>query len=197
MRPMSFARRVSFGLTALATLSLAPRAFAQQKAEGFSLNRFEPAAAGSEWFAADSLDLRGMPRFAGGLVFDYGRKPLVVYDAAGKEVAPVVGDQFFAHVNLSTVLWDRLRVAASLPIALAQGGDGAQAGGTQFQSDNSTTVGDLRLGADVRLVGEYRKPITLALGGQLYFPTGSRDSYTGDGSVRGNFRALAAGEISS
>lgn len=43
-------------------------ASAQTTADGFALDRFNPSDRGSEWFALDSLDLRGSGRLAIGLV---------------------------------------------------------------------------------------------------------------------------------
>ncbi len=68
-------------------------------------------------------------------------------------------------------------------------------GTTTFSSNNATAFGDLRLAADLRLVGEYRGPAELAIGAAVYLPTGSKDAFTGDGKVRIAPRALLAGEI--
>jgi outer membrane protein OmpA-like peptidoglycan-associated protein len=54
-------------------------------------------------------------------------------------------------------------------------------------------LGDFRFSGDVRLAGEYGGPATLAIGAQLYLPTGSRTSFTGDGKVRFVPHVLLAG----
>ena len=54
-----------------------PRPAAAQ-AQGFAVDRFEPAERGSDWFANESLDFRGNMRPALGLVFDWAYKPLVL-----------------------------------------------------------------------------------------------------------------------
>jgi outer membrane protein OmpA-like peptidoglycan-associated protein len=51
------------------------------------------------------------------------------------------------------------------------------------------------VGADVRLIGSYGDPITLAAGVQVYLPTGSRTDYTGDGKARVAPRVLGAGDL--
>ena len=170
---------------------------AAQQAEGFALDRFEPAEHGSDWFAAESLDLRGHTRFAAGLVLDYGHKPLVLYDANGDELTAIVRSQLFGHVGGGVILWDRLRLSLNLPVAVFQDGDSGSSGGVTFSSENATTVGDLRLSADVRLAGAYHDPVTLAAGIRLYAPTGSRDSFTGDGAFRGVARLMGAGKVSA
>jgi OOP family OmpA-OmpF porin len=182
-------------LAALLYLSAHPAA-AQQTAKGFALDRFEPSERGSTWFAADSLDLRGRTRFAAGVVLDYAHDPLVLYDANGDKVAGIVSDQFFAHVGLSLVLADRLRFGLNLPIALVQSGQADTTGTLRLASDNATTVGDLRLGADLRVAGEAGDPATFALGLQFFAPTGSRASFDSDGKTRLMPRALLAGDIS-
>jgi outer membrane protein OmpA-like peptidoglycan-associated protein len=183
-----------FSLAAL--LGGARTAAAQPVATGLALDRFDPAERGSEWFALDTLDLRGRVRPAIGADLDWGHKPLVLYDVNGREVGSVVSDQLFVHAGASLVLWDRLRLGFNLPIAIVQAGDGATLAGITYPAPSAPQIGDLRLGADVRLLGRYRSPFTLAVGANLYLPTGSRDNYTSDGVVRAVIpRAIAAGEI--
>jgi outer membrane protein OmpA-like peptidoglycan-associated protein len=159
-------------------------AAAQPAATGLALDRFDPAERGSEWFVLDTLDLRGHVRPAIGADLDWGHKPLILYDTNGNQVAPVVADQFFVHLGASLVLWDRLRFGFNFPIAVFQQGDGATLAGIAYPAPTSPAIGDLRLGADVRLVGEYRSPFTLAAGASVYVPTGSQNDYTSDGVVR-------------
>jgi outer membrane protein OmpA-like peptidoglycan-associated protein len=187
-------RVVVFALVAM--LGGAGTAAAQTVATGLALDRFDPAERGSEWFALDTLDLRGRVRPAIGADLDWGHKPLVLYDVNGHEVGAVVSDQLFVHAGASLVLWDRLRVGFNLPIAIVQAGDGATLAGIQYRAPAAPQLGDLRLGADVRLVGRYRSPFTLAAGASLYLPTGSQDDYTSDGVVRAVVpHANVAGEI--
>ena len=185
---------VVFALVALPCS--ARSAAAQPIATGLALDRFDPAERGSEWFALDSLDLRGRVRPAIGVDIDWGHKPLVLYDVNDHPVGSVVSDQLFVHAGASLVLFDRVRVGFNLPIAIAQSGDGATLGGITYPAPGGPQIGDLRLGADVRIVGRYRSPFTLAAGASLYLPTGNRDNYTSDGVVRAVIPHVnAAGEI--
>ena len=170
-------------------------ASAQPKAEGFALNRYEPSDRGSDWFANESLDLRGHLRGAAGLVLDYGHKPLVIYDLDGDERATIVENQLFGHVGGAIVLSDMIRVGLDLPVALWQSGDGGSTATQTFESSNATTLGDARLSGNVRLLGQYREPFTLAAGLWLHVPTGSRDAFTGDGNVRVHPQLMAAGDV--
>jgi OOP family OmpA-OmpF porin len=183
-------------LALAAWLGGARTAAAQPVATGMALDRFDPAERGSEWFALDSLDLRGRVRPAIGVDLDWGHDPLVLYDVNDRRVGAVVSDQLVLHAGGSLVLWDRLRLGVNLPIAIVQAGDGATLAGITYPRPTSPQIGDLRLGADVRLVGRYGTPFTLAAGASVYLPTGSRDDYTSDGVVRAVIpRLTAAGEI--
>src|SRR5687768_8919571 len=190
---MSFASSRWAGC-ALALMVLLPTT-AHAQSEGFAINRFDPAERGSDWFAADSLDLRGHGRLALGVTGDYGHKPLVLYDRDGEELQAIIEQQLFVHVGASVVLWDRLRLGANLPVLTYQTGDGGTVNGVRFEAAEGATVGDVRLGADVRLFGKYRSPASLAAGVAVFAPTGDQDAFTSDGEMRVLPRLLLAGDI--
>lgn len=162
---------------------------------GFALDRFEPAERGSSWFALESLDLRGHVRPALGVVGSYQHRPLVV--RAGDDVrAAIVNHVLTAHLGGAVNLWDRLRVAVNLPLVLYTEGQQGTIGTTVLAPPrDAQQIGDVRLGADVRLAGEHDGPVTVALGAQVWLPSGSPASYTGDGVLRAQPRLLAAGVI--
>ena len=182
------------GATTLAWASPA----AAQVASGIALNRFEPSETGSEWFANDTLDIRGKFRPAFGIVADYGYKPYVLINPDESENTSIVTDQLFLHVGGSLVLFDRLRLGVSLPVALNQ--DGSPTGGLVngqriVLSDTGGGIGDLRGAADVRLVGQYGDPFTMAFGGRIWFPTGDSTKYLGDGDIRVGPHVSVAGDV--
>ena len=168
-----------------------------QAAPGFALNRFEPSETGSEWFANDTLDLRGNWRPALGVVADYGYKPYVLNNPDGSENTSVVTDQLFLHVGGSLVLFDRLRLGVSLPIAVTQDGSttGGLVNGQRILANTGAGVGDLRVGADLRLIGAYGDPFTLALGGRMWLPTGDVQKYLGDDAIRVGPHVAMAGDV--
>jgi outer membrane protein OmpA-like peptidoglycan-associated protein len=168
-----------------------------QTATGFALNRYEPAETGSEWFANDTLDIRGNWRPALGVVADYGYKPYVLVNPDGSENTSIVTDQFFLHVGGSLVLLDRLRLGASLPIAVAQEGSatGGLVNGQRIVDTGGAGVGDLRLAADLRVVGHYGDPFTLGFGGRVWVPTGDAQAFLGDGEVRVGPHVAIAGDV--
>jgi outer membrane protein OmpA-like peptidoglycan-associated protein len=194
MRPCHFAAAVL--VVAASTLATA-RSGAQSTASGFSLDRFNPSERGSEWFALDSLDMRGHLRPAVGLVGELAINPLVIYNADGSTRAAPVHDQLVLHPGASMVLWDRVRVGFDLPIGAYQDGTTSTLNGVTYQGDSSAGIGDLRLSADVRLLGAYGDAFRLAAGTQLFVPIGSQSGYLSDGSVRLVIpRLQAAGDVS-
>lgn len=181
-------------LVSAAAVTAAVSSGGSASAQGFALNRFDPSDRGSDWFVLDSIDLRGHLRPAVGIVGDWGYKPLVLYDANGDEKSAIVEHQIFAHIGGSLVLWNRVRAGLNVPIALYQTGDAPAAKGQSF-SDPGTSFGDIRATADVRLLGEYGSVFNSALGFALYLPTGTRENFTGDESVRFSPRVTVAGDI--
>lgn len=188
--------RLLVGLFVVA-VAFTPRTPAHaQSAQGFSINRFEPSERGSRWFALESLNLAGHLRPAVGLVGEWAYRPLVIYNDDGSVRSPIISHQVTTHLGASLVLWDRLRVAANLPLAIYQDGDGGTVGTVTYAPPaHATSVGDLRLGADVRLVGRSSDAFTAAAGVQVYLPTGAESSFTGDGKFRFTPRLMAAGEV--
>jgi OmpA-OmpF porin, OOP family len=167
---------------------------ARAQAQGFAVDPFDPSERGSDWFSVESLDLRGKVRPAIGVVMDGAYRPLVI-DSDGKLEESVIRNQIVGNVGASLVLWDRLRLAFNLPVAVFQDGNQGVIGGVTYAPPKSPSVGDLRLGTDLRLAGTYGDPFTLAIGARVYVPTGQRDNYTGDGSVRIDGRLEAAGDL--
>ena len=171
-------------------------AHAQTASPGFTLNRFEPSERGSDWFTNESLDLRGKVRPALGVVGDYSNRPLAAYDSNGDLSRAIVRHQFNVHVGGALTLFNRLRLALSLPVALYNEGESATVAGVRYNAPASQQgIGDLRIGADLRLAGTYGGAATLAIGAQLWAPTGSKDNYLSDGAVRVAPRLLLAGQI--
>jgi outer membrane protein OmpA-like peptidoglycan-associated protein len=173
-------------LTLLSASLIAATANAQttEAASGFAINRFNPAERGSEWFALDSLDFRGHMRPALGITADYAHMPLVIYSGTGEERVALIQNQLFLHIGGSFLIAERLRVGVNLPVAVLNRGTDGTAEGFLVTAPTGAAVGDLRLGLDVRLFGAYGGPLTMALGAQVFVPTGDRASFTGDEKVR-------------
>lgn len=168
---------------------------AVHKESGFAINRYNPAERGSEWFALDSLDMRGTVRWAAGATMDWAYQPLVVYEQDGSTVGPFITNQAYLHLGASVVLLDRVRLGLNLPVAFYQSGETVAIPGYSFKAPSQSAMGDIRLSGDVRLFGEYGDALTGALGVALFLPTGSQDLYTGDGEVRVLPRFSLAGQV--
>ncbi len=184
-------------LSAAFVAALAPAAQAQV-ATGFQADRFNPSERGSEWFALDSLDLRGDIRPAIGVVGEWSSGVFRLKNADGSAGATVVDQQLFLHAGASLVLADFIRLGINVPINVLDSGNDGTSGSTgqQFNApQNHLGLGDSRIGADIKLVGEYASPFTLAVGGQYFVPTGYATQYDGDGLAHGLARLQAAGDL--
>ena len=180
------------GLVALA--APAPAAAQPLELKGFLLNQFIPSTPGSDWFVLESLDMRGQARPALRVGMDWAEKPFVLENAAGDEVGSVVERQIFLHMGIGLNIVNRLRLALDMPFSVDQPGGPATVAGISYPDPEGAAVGDLRATADLRVVGEYGEPFTLAIGTHVFFPTGKQERYTGDGIVRVMPRLMMAGE---
>ncbi len=190
------AKIVGYGAAAALAATVTGRAQAQSAEQGFSVNRFEPSEQNNEWFANDSLDLRGRMRPSFGATLDGQYRPVVVYRSDDSIAASPVRNVGTLHLGAAVNLFDRVRVGLSVPIVLFQ--DGRQtAFGTKTIAlpASEQALGDARIGLDVRLLGEHQSPFTLAIGARVWLPTGDQASYSGDGNVRVAPHVAAAGDI--
>ncbi|HVJ92544.1 MAG TPA: hypothetical protein VM580_22235, partial [Labilithrix sp.] len=191
----------TLGVAALLGAALIPTsAEAQVTQRGFAVNKFEPAERGSEWFASESLDYRGKVRPAVGVVGDYSYRSLLIFAPDGDVRGSVVRNAFYLHPGASLALFERLRLAVSLPVQSVVDGrsatithDGVTSRFAAPPKDDG--VGDLRFGADVRLFGVHGGRATMALGAQFWAPTGMTAQFAGDGSWRIKPRLMVAGTI--
>jgi outer membrane protein OmpA-like peptidoglycan-associated protein len=166
---------------------------------GFALNRYPPPQPGSDWFQSESLYLRGAARPGVSLVGDFAYRPLVLRNASGDELSPLLRYQFYYHLSASVTLADRVRLSASMPFLLySLGGSGTLSDvlgvpDVPVASPDGTGIGDLRFGLDVRLLGEYGSPFTLAVGARAFAATGQEKYFASDGLPRFGGRLMAAG----
>ncbi|HEX2678226.1 MAG TPA: hypothetical protein VHM19_16340, partial [Polyangiales bacterium] len=188
---MALLRACAIALLAGAAFSTG--ASAQSSGQGFTLERYEPSPAGNWSFWIDHPRLREGVDLSAGLTFDYGHKPLVigVIDDNGdfQEEQSLVKHQLYGHLDLALSLVNRLELSLSLPAALYQKGDGALG-----VSASDAAIGDPRLGALVRLVGDPMKDaISLSFGLRLWIPVNGNDKFVGDDYARFSPRLVLAG----
>jgi OOP family OmpA-OmpF porin len=194
------ALRAVVAATVTAAVMAVPATTFAQSRTGFAVDRFEPAEHGTRQFVVDSLDLRPGTA-AAGATLDYAYKPLVLYDASGAERFALVRHQAFVHLGGAIVVAQRVRLALDAPVALYQDGEAATASGERLSAATAPAFGDVRLGADVRLIGDGEgtggpgNAFALAAGVRAWLPTGLRSQFTGDGSARLAPQVLAAGAL--
>jgi OOP family OmpA-OmpF porin len=164
-------------------------------AEGFALSKFDPAPAGDPFFGVQSpyvyKDLR--PSFV--LIGDYAHAPLVLRRRDGDEVGRIVEDQMLLHANASIAVAQRVLFHVNVPFAVLNSGESPTAGTQTFASPSGVALGDIRLGARLRLFGEFRDPIGVAIATSVWVPTGDRDAYVGEGRARVLPSLIAGGRI--
>lgn len=180
-------------LLTLALLASSPRAFAQDATVDarFRLNPVHPASAKSPFLVAEGpiANQDATPQFAGSLLIDYARLPLVleIDDASGQRTSPLVEDAIVVHSTVDARLTRALSLDASWSVAAVQSGESQVVEGRTFHSPRSGAVGDLRLGALVR--GTISNHLGYVTGIRLWAPTGNEQDLMSDGRFR--FEALA------
>ena len=163
--------------------------------EGYALNILDAAERGSEWFASESLDLRGHGRTSFGFVYDWAHRPLVAATANGGRARAIVRNQMIVQPGASVILWERLRLALDIPVLVYSDGNTLLRDGVRYEAPaGRVALADIRLGAVLRLFGTHGGPLTAALGVHVSLPTGKENAYTGDAAVRALPHLLVAGD---
>jgi len=179
-------RRTRLALAAALACGFLPRpahaqySLSQEFSKGFSLLRFEPAAAGDRFFGVRDAYVPGnsSSRFRAAIIGNVPVAPLLTRtdNATGKSV-DIVSKQFVTHLDVGYVPTSWLLLNADLPLVASQSGDGQT-------SPSGSALGDTRLGVRFGLVGGENRPLSIGPSLDVWLPTGSTDSLTGDGHVR-------------
>ncbi|MBN2575411.1 MAG: OmpA family protein [Deltaproteobacteria bacterium] len=161
-------------------------AAATARGEGLDVQNFKPALSRSGFFTLESPRVLGHLVPNVGLTLDYGKEILVARDPVTDEVLPdgkLVDNRFAAHLTTALGLWNRAEVGLRVPVVLYQ--SGSLAGLGSADSLSQTVLGDLGLGAKVRLLGPDGWGAGLRLVGSLAasLPTGSDTAFAGSGAV--------------
>jgi hypothetical protein len=180
-------------------LLLGGSAHAQTPVQGFGLERFSPAPAGSGWLTLNDLSQQGPLGGAVAVTTGYAHNPLRVSDGVTR--IAVVSDEAVVDFGAS-VTFQRFRLSLNIGMPLlirgSSGalGDHTWAGPSLTLGSNPDTLTDVRIGADVRLLGEVGSAFRLGASAQLFVPSGNRIDYASDETYRAKFFALAAGDVS-
>src|SRR5277367_772417 len=114
--PSSNARRALGASTLLLGMTLfASGARAQQKPQGFAVERFYPSGPGGGWFVMDDLGMRGGLSGTVAVTGGYAMNPLRVTD--GSQHLAVVSDQAFTDFGVAAT-YDRFRLYLNLDAPL-------------------------------------------------------------------------------
>jgi outer membrane protein OmpA-like peptidoglycan-associated protein len=183
-----------YRLTSAAAFTGVLLAGAEVRAQGLALDRFDPSYAGDRMFGVASPFVAGHLAVHAGILMDYAHDPLVLRSLSGdRTLGVVVMNQLFLHANATLALWNRLALNVDLPFAVFQNGESPMAAGESFPSPSQAQIGDLRVGARVRLFGDYYDAFQVGLGGAVYVPTGASNAFVGTGSARGSAQLLLGG----
>ncbi len=180
-------------VSALVACSLPETARAQS--EGFALERFDPSAAGDPFFGVQSPHVFADTRPSFIVLADYAHAPLVLRRRNGDEIGKLVSDQLFVHATAAISLLHRVLFHVDVPFVTLNSGGSPSIGGTTFASPSSAALGDVKLGARVRLIGDVRDPVQVAFATSVWLPTGSQSSYAGDGRARALPSVIVGGRL--
>ncbi len=194
MRSSRVTTRMCLAGALTAGMAAGGSALAQQQV---ALDRFDPAPAGDRMFGVESPYAagEGLPQVS--LITDYAHNPYVLHHGPGfSDVGQVVSTQAILHFNVSLSIFNRVNLNFSVPAAVIQdGGDPTNSSGATVASPHDAAFGDVRLGARVRIFGEYDDPFQLGVSGFLWVPSGAANAYMSDGSVRGATTLIFGGHF--
>ena len=155
---------------------------AQGNQASTTLNQFRPSPTVEDGFSLSRPDDLGHLRFGAQLHLDYANDPLV-YEAtlgdSSSEQLSVVEHQLTGTLGLSLGVLDRLVVYAGLPVNLVMDGDDTAAAPMGVTGPDGAGLGDIYLGARIRLFGEWNETVALALQITATIPSGG-GIYRGD-----------------
>jgi outer membrane protein OmpA-like peptidoglycan-associated protein len=134
--------------------------------------------AGDRAFVVAGADARGSGVWRARLGVDYASSPLVVLDAS-QNATSVVSSQLWVEPGVSLALSHRFLLSLDTPLVLVESGD--EAG--ELGPGSAPALGDLRLGARARLLGDADSALKLAGGADVWFPTAA-EPWAGDGAFR-------------
>lgn len=148
-----------------------------------SIQHFEPSPGPTGGFSLEDHRTPGHLRLTTDVYANYGREPLVIVDATGKNEQQIVGHMTTFDVLAGITLMDRLLLSVHVPINHVLG-DGAKT-----EEQEGFSLGDLRLLPRVRILGG-DEGLGLAVAAPVSFPTGNAHGHTGIGAVGFNPKAI-------
>jgi hypothetical protein len=175
----------------IAALVVAWAAPANAQDARFAADRFSPSERGSEWFANESLGFHGPKPIRVGVVSSYGEKLFSVRDSSGARIGSPLRNDCVLHLGADATVFDFVRIGLDLPFQAVSAGHTVE--GIR-SPDRAQGLGDLRFGADARVIGKDQGPFRLAVGAQFWAPIGEQKQWESDGTWRVRPRVMAAGD---
>ncbi|MEZ4335498.1 MAG: OmpA family protein [Sandaracinaceae bacterium] len=160
-------KRAGVAAAAVVAAALAPTA---ASAQAVHLDQYRAAETAEDGFALSRPDDLGHLRWSAQLHLDYGYNPLVYETVQGDtatETGSAVEHQLVGHIGGAIGLFDRLVLFGGIPVSFVMEGETP----TGAFGPDGTSLGDLYLGARVRLLGERDDVFALGLQGTVTFPT--------------------------
>jgi outer membrane protein OmpA-like peptidoglycan-associated protein len=180
---------------AIAWLCFVPGAALAQSAD-ISAEFFQPNA-GNSYFSVRAAKLLRDGQLQVFTFLNYADDPVVTVQRQDEReiVSRLVDNQSALDIGLAYGLKDRVELSAALPLALFQNGDAPPGKLNDGAAVQGAALGDLRLGAKVRLLGDpkEREGFFLSFIPELSLPTGRGEVFFGDASAV--FRAPLAAQV--
>ena len=190
-------KRIVLALAALAAIGGSARA---DNAIGYQLDRYEPSTVGDWFFGAETPWYSSTRYLAAGLTFDYNRNAVVygTFDSSGKfnRTGAIIANQGVGHLDIAGSLFDRVMLAASVPLTLFESGSIYNTPGGSIQPVTGVVLGDPRIGLNIRLLGQPEKEAaSISIGGAVWIPSGNNALHAGDDGVRFLPRLMLGGVL--
>lgn len=148
------------------------------RADEIALPRFQPSAPGDRFLGLPSPYVAGNLDLHTSVLAEYAHRPLILRRIPdGVETGALVAGQALFHASAALALRRRLLLHVDVPFLALQTTELEEGPGL-------ADFGDLRFGARVRLFGADASPLQIALGVDVWAPTGTGEFVT-DGAVRG------------
>jgi OmpA-OmpF porin, OOP family len=186
----------SLAFASLVAIGWPFEANAQTIVPGYAINRFDPSQRGSRWFTLESLEYGKelLPNL--GVIGDFGHNQMRMSDVRGGR-RNLIKDQIALHLGASMTFAERVRIGLQLPVYVLTAGKSVAHFDGIYRGPSNGGVGDLRIAADVLVVGAPKDAFRLALGARLWAPTGKQENYAGDGKAAFQAHVDVAGDIAS
>ncbi|MBI3200779.1 MAG: OmpA family protein [Myxococcales bacterium] len=137
-----------------------------------------PAPAGDPLLLTELAQVRGDAHLRARVLGVFAREPLVLQND-DQEYDRVVESQLWLHALASLSLSHRYQLSVDVPVLVSQAtGEPPSQGATASRPLDETLLGDLRLGARIKLLGPAGDGEHLALSAGAWLPTGK--DYAGD-----------------